>query len=99
MGVVRPHDDLRLAMEGLQVRGNGQQGIHHVPVAEIPGLDITAQHRAVVVFGIGDDCAGLRAYRGRQEGIYRSPRARYVRKSPHRGGLCQRREKRDGRRF
>ena len=59
MGVVRPHDDLRLAMEGLQVRGNGQQGIHHVPVAEIPGLDITAQHRAVVVFGIGNDCGIL----------------------------------------
>ena len=30
-----------------------------MPVAEIPGLDISAEHRAVVVFGIGNDCGIL----------------------------------------
>ena len=54
MGIVGPDDHSRVFMDAVHVGHEGEEGIHHVPVAEVPRLHISPQHRAVVILRIGD---------------------------------------------
>ena len=48
MRVVRPDDDLGLAIAGLEMGHQRFQRLGHVPVTEIPGRNTTAEHGAVI---------------------------------------------------
>ena len=55
MRVVGPDDDLRGGASPAKEANQGFEGVGHVPVAQVPGGDLSAIHRAIVMLGITDE--------------------------------------------